>query len=90
MEREELHQKLEELHQTLGETEAGNAGEREVLEKLRSDVGAVLSEKETLHPRRYESLAARLREGIEELEASHPNAALLMGRVVDALANLGI
>jgi uncharacterized protein DUF4404 len=38
----------------------------------------------------YERLGDGLKEGIEKLEASHPQATMLMGQVADALAKMGI
>ena len=90
MDKQQLHARLEELHTALQQVDTLDATERATLERLRGDIEALLSEREDVSAQHYKGLAERLREEIEQIEASHPQAALLMGRVIDALANLGI
>jgi hypothetical protein len=90
MDKQQLYPQLEELHAALQQVESLDPAERETLERLRADIEALLSEREDVPAQHYKGLAERLREDIEQLEASHPQATLLMGRVIDALANIGI
>lgn len=90
MDKQQLHKRLEELHAELQQVDTVDAGERETLQKLRSDIQELLAQKDDASSHQYKSLSERLREDIETLEASHPQATLLMGQVVDALAKIGI
>ncbi|HKP14274.1 MAG TPA: DUF4404 family protein [Blastocatellia bacterium] len=90
MDKQQLHQQLAELHAELQQVDSLDAAERETLQRLRGDIETLLAQREDATPHHYKGLAERLREDIEQLEASHPQATLLMGRVIDALANIGI
>jgi len=90
MDKQQLHTRLEELHAALEQTDSLDAAERATLLRLRGDIEALLSGREDATAQHYKGLAERLREDVEQLEASHPQATLLMGRVIDALANIGI
>jgi hypothetical protein len=90
MDKQQLHARLEELHAELQQVDSLDTAERDTLLRLRGDIESLLSEREDVTEQHYKGLAERLREDVEQLEASHPQAALLMGRVIDALANIGI
>jgi hypothetical protein len=90
MDKQQLHKRLEELHAELRQVDSVDAGERETLQKLTSDIQELLARKESASSHHYKGLAERLREDIEQLEASHPQAAMLMGQVIDLLAKIGI
>jgi hypothetical protein len=90
MDKQQLHKRLEELHTELQQADSVDAGERELLQKLTSDIAALLAQKESAPTDQYKGLAERLQEDIEQLEASHSQASLLMGQVIDALAKIGI
>jgi hypothetical protein len=90
MDKQQLHTRLEELRAALEQTDSLDAAERATLLRLRGDIEALLSGREDATAQHYKGLAERLREDVEQLEASHPQATLLMGRVIDALANIGI
>jgi chromosome segregation ATPase len=90
MDKQQLHKRLEELHAELQQVDTVDAGERETLQRLSSDIQELLAQKDDASSHQYKSLSERLREGIEKLEASHPQATMLMGQVVDALAKIGI
>lgn len=90
MDKQQLHKRLEELHTELQQVDSVDASERETLQTLRSDIQELLAQKESASSHQYKSLAERLREDIEKLEASHPQATMLMGQVVDLLAKIGI
>jgi DNA repair exonuclease SbcCD ATPase subunit len=90
MDKQQLHKRLEELHAELQQVDSVAAGERDILQKLTGDIEALLAQREGVPAHHYKSLAERLRDDIEQLEASHPQAALLMGQVVDLLAMIGI
>ena len=90
MDKQQLHKRLEELHTELQQVDSTDARERESLRKLAGDIEELLARKEGAPAHEYKGLAERLREEVEQLEAEHPQAALLMGQVIDALAKIGI
>src|SRR5262249_19072854 len=86
-----LHDRLEQLHAELSGINAVDPAERELLTRLMADIRHVLDEPPPAgHEREYGALSGRWRAGLPRLEASSPTAALVMGQVVDALANLGL
>ena len=90
MDKQQLHKRLEELHAELQQVDSVDAGERDILQKLTGDIEGLLAQPEGAPPHHYRGLAERLRDDIEQLEASHPRAAMLMGQVADLLARIGI
>jgi hypothetical protein len=90
MDKRHLHNRLEQLHDELQQVESVDESERQILQKLMSDIKKLVEEGETDQHHVYDRLGEGLREGIERLEASHPRATMLMGQVVDALAKMGI
>src|ERR1044071_2327460 len=89
MDKQQLHKRLEELHAELQQTDSADAGKRAILQKLTGDIETLLAQREGAQAHHYKSMAERLRDDIEQLEASHPQAAMLMGQVADLLANIG-
>ena len=90
MDKQQLHSQLEELHAALRQVDSLDAAERDTLLRLRGDIEALLAGREDATAQHYTGLAERLREDIAQLEASHPQATLLMGQIIDTLANIGI
>ncbi len=89
MDKQQLHNRLEQLHGELEQIESVDEGEQQLLQTLMSDIRKVIEAGESDH-RVSDRLGERLKEGIELFEASHPRATMLMGQVVDALAKMGI
>ena len=89
MDKERLHTTLEQLHGELQQIESVDESERQILQKLTSDIKKLLEagESDSHHVARLDE---GLRGGIELLEASHPRATMLMGQVIDALGKIGI
>jgi len=101
MDKPELDLQLEQLHAELGQVTTVDENERQLLQALAGDIQELLSQgaannQEPLaqvdaeQARKYRRLSARLRDGVERLETSHPTVTMLMGQVVDALAKMGI
>ena len=88
-EREELRQQLEALHAELHQVGTLDPTERELLEKLSADVQKLLDQGE-IEAEHTAGLTERLRNGLAELEASHPTATLRLRQLIDELAYLGI
>jgi hypothetical protein len=90
MDKQQLHNRLEQLHGELQQIESVDENERQILQKVISDIKKLVEEGESDQYHVYDRLGEGLREGIELFEASHPRATMLMGQVVDALAKMGI
>jgi hypothetical protein len=89
MEQQQLHERLKQLHSELQQIDSVDEDSRAMLQNIGDDIQALLDAKEN-EPRQYKSFGERLREGIERLEASHPDLALTMGQLADMLAKMGI
>ena len=92
MDKQQLHNSLEQLRGELQQIESVDENERQILQKVMSDIKKLVQagDRDQHHEHVYERLDEGLREGIELFEASHPRATMLMGQVVDALAKMGI
>jgi hypothetical protein len=89
MDTKQLHEKLKQLHAELDQVECPDSNQREILQKVASDILDMLAKQEegTEH---YGGLAERLKEVVAQIEASHPEATLRMRQVIDQLAYMGI
>jgi hypothetical protein len=82
-----LHAMLEQLHAELQNSSDVDAKSRELLRAVMDDIRAI--EPGAGGPR-PEPLGQRLREAVDAFEESHPALTEAVGRVVDALAKMGI
>ncbi len=89
MERQQLHERLKELHAELEDAPSVDTESRELLRSLVDDIREMLKDSgaETLEPH---GVTDQLREAARRFEESHPTLATTVGRVADALSNLGI
>ena len=90
MDKQELHNRLEQLHAELGQIDSIDEREQQLLRSVMSDIKKLT---ETGGPEPSDvpdRLGEGLKEGIQLFEASHPQATMLMGQVIDALAKMGI
>jgi hypothetical protein len=85
---EDLRRRLAELHAELERAEALDADSRAALEAVLRDIQGILARSGA--QRGPASLSERLREAGRHFEGSHPTLTTVLGRVVDALAALGI
>ena len=90
MDKQDLHTRLEELLVELQQIECVDQGERQLVQKLMSDIKKLIETREGDHHPVSARLGEGLKEGIELLEASHPQTTMLMGQAIDALAKMGI
>ena len=86
---EDLRRRLAELHAELARTDALDGESRAALEEVMRDIQGLLARSGASRPEPA-SLADRLREAGRHFEESHPTLTATLGRVVDALAALGI
>ena len=89
MDKQQLHNKLHELHGELQQIESVDESGQKLLQTLISDIKKLTAASESDDPA-PDRLGEGLKEGIELFEASHPRATMLMGQVIDALAKMGI
>lgn len=85
----ELRERLEQLHRELERTGSVDGGSRALLREILDDIRDLLERSEASR-HTHLSLVERLGEAAREFEESHPRLAATVGRVADALANLGI
>ncbi len=83
-----LREMLEQLHAEL--QRAGNVDERsrELLRAVMDDIRAIVEP--SGDAARPEPISQRLREAVDAFEETHPALTEAVGRVVDALAKMGI
>ena len=89
MDKQQLHEKLKQLHAELDQVECPDSDQREVLQKVASDIQDLLARQEE-RAEHYRDLGERLKEAVAQLEAAHPEATLRMRQVIDQLAFMGI
>ncbi|HEY5657240.1 MAG TPA: DUF4404 family protein [Myxococcota bacterium] len=85
-----LRETLEELQRKLEEPGAVDAASRELLGELLEDIEAALTREPGEREGEGSSLLDRLSEIAERFEESHPSLTAAVGRVANALSNLGI
>jgi len=90
MVKEQLHEKLKELHAQLQQLESVDEPDRKILQQLSADIQELLEQEGHNETRQYGRLGERLTETIEKLEASHPSLTILMGQMAEALSKMGI
>jgi hypothetical protein len=86
---EDLRRRLEELHAELARQGEVDPEARAALEAVLRDIRGLLARSEAENPA-GPSLADRLRVAGRHFEESHPTLTATLGRVIDALAALGI
>jgi hypothetical protein len=89
MNKKQLHEKLQQLHAELDQVECSDRNQREILQKVASDIQDLLARQEE-GAEHYRDLGERLKESVAQLEASHPEATLRIRQMIDQLAYLGI
>ncbi len=89
MDKAKLQGKLRELKDALERADAQDENQRSHVEGLKKEIAEVMDADHEGNEH-YGRLGERLREAIAELEASHPDAVLLMRKVIDQLSFLGI
>ena len=90
MDKQQLHERLQQLHAELDQVECSDANQRQILQKVASDIQDLLARQEGSGTEHYRDLGERLKEGVAQLEASHPEATLRIRQMIDQLAYLGI
>jgi len=90
MKERQLHVTIQELHAELKKTEASDDQAREHIQILLKEIDALIQEPGEVPAHRYQQFLERLRESVRHFEASHLSLTMAVGRVIDALSNMGI
>ena len=90
MDKQQLDERLRQLHDEIQQVEAADENNQALLTKLQRDIRELLDAQEDDRTHRYTGIGDQLREGIERFEASHPNLTLTMGQLAEMLAKMGI
>ena len=90
MDKQQFDLALQQLHHELQQIESVDETERQLLRQLMFDIRKLTRSENSDQLHAPEGLVEELTEGIERFEASHPQATMLMGQVIDALAKMGI
>ena len=86
----QLRERLERLDADLKRTKSVDEAGRAILHKLQLDVQNLLARSGEDSSLQDHAIAARLREGIQHFEVTHPTLVALMEQVVGALSAIGI
>jgi CII-binding regulator of phage lambda lysogenization HflD len=89
MREQHLRQMLEQLHTEIQRTDTIDERSRELLRSVLGDIEDLLERKQK-RGTQAESIIERLREAVRTFEKTHPTLTDTIGRVVDALAGMGI
>lgn len=90
MERRELRETLEKLHQELHDTRTVGDADRVLLEELAADVRRVLDGTAEAPSARHQGLKDRLDQALFELQEDHPQLVSSIRNVVNYLSAMGI
>jgi ElaB/YqjD/DUF883 family membrane-anchored ribosome-binding protein len=90
MERRELHETLEKLHQELHGTRSVSEADHALLEELMAEVRRVLDHQGDAPAERHQGLRDRLDAALYELEEDHPQLVSSVRNVVNYLSSMGI
>ncbi|MBI3244518.1 MAG: DUF4404 family protein [Chloroflexi bacterium] len=90
MNKQQLHEKLEQLHAELQQAQTVDAGERELLRSLMKDIQELLDRPGDASAHQYHSLGERLSAALLRFELSHPALTASIAQAIDGLNRIGI
>ncbi len=90
MDKEQVREKLHQLHEELHQVESVGEEDKVLLEEIQTDIQDLLEPQKEPHPAQYGRFGEKLRQGIERFEANHPDLTSTMGQLADMLARMGI
>jgi uncharacterized protein involved in exopolysaccharide biosynthesis len=90
MNKQELDERLQELHNELKKIKSVDEKELQILEQLSADIQDILAQIESDENHPYDEFGERLKSAMEQFAASHPQITSLMGQIADMLARIGI
>lgn len=90
MNKQDLEEKLQQLHTQLEQIELVDENKRSSIEQLMADIEHLLEQEQGPETHKYKRLGERLTESVAQFEATHPTATMLMGQTIDMLVQMGI
>lgn len=87
--RRTLEKSIAHLRDELADGEPLTAEDRSLLDRTLADVAALLDEEQS-DPSFSDTIYAELQDLAERIEATHPTLAVVVGRIVDSLSQIGI
>ncbi len=90
MKKRRLHKTMKELRAELKKTKPADENVRAHIQSLLHEIDALIDEPGEIPSHRYQQFLERLRESARHFESSHISLTLAVGRVVEALSNMGI
>jgi hypothetical protein len=90
MEKHELVEQLAQLHEELARTDCADPATLEQLRTLTADIERLTGEEEAVDADEAEPITSGLRNLLLKFESEHPQLAVAIGKVADALAAIGI
>ena len=90
MKKQHLHKSIKELHTELKKTKTADKNVHAHIQRLLLEIDALSHEPGEIPLDRYRQLLERLRESARHFEEAHLSLSLAVGRVIDALSNMGI
>jgi ElaB/YqjD/DUF883 family membrane-anchored ribosome-binding protein len=90
MKERQLQITIQELYTELKKAEATDDQAQEHIQILLKEIDALIQEPGEVPAHRYQQLLERLKESVRHFEASHLSLTMAVGRVIDALSNMGI
>jgi uncharacterized coiled-coil DUF342 family protein len=90
MKKKKLHKTIQELHAELKRTKTSNEHIRSHVERLILEIDMLKEEPGEIPLHRYQQFLERLKESVQHFEAEHLSLTVAVGRVIDALSNMGI
>jgi hypothetical protein len=90
MKTQRLRETIEELRAELGEARPVDAGVTERIEGMLDEIESLLDGGGEIPAHRHQQFLEKLTESARHFEESHLSLTLAVGRVIDALSNIGI
>jgi hypothetical protein len=90
MDKQQLDERLRELHSELRQINSVDERERQILQQLMTDIQDILEQKEHDPTYPYNQFDERLKNAIEQFGVSHSRITMLMGQIADMLSRIGI
>ncbi len=90
MDKEQVHDKLHELHEELHKVESVDEEDKILLQEIQTDIRELLELQKANQTGQYGGVVKKLRQGVKRFEANHPDLTSVMGQLADMLARMGI
>jgi hypothetical protein len=90
MNRQELCQLLEQLHNEIEGTQSVDAKERELLRELETDIRALLERCEAEQIQSHPLTVRRMEDAIEYIALNHPTLTAMLSNMSTILSNAGV